>query len=115
MDDTLPPDLASIDEINSYLRFDIQPLTRATEMAAEAVHALQQIDAAAGASPTFSRHLSAVCPDWRASLQSVDDPLQTILGLVRLTRQRVDHLAELTRVDLVAANAAMLDPSAPRH
>lgn len=114
-------DLADIDEINSYLQFDIQPLTQATEMAAQAVRVLLDLESAARDNPTIAGYLGIACPDWRTPLLTVDDPLQAIIGLVRLTRRHVDHLAEITRVDRPAAaeipkgEASDIDPDAPRH
>ena len=102
MSDALQPDQADIDEANSYLRFDIQPLTRA-------LCAMLEIEAASRGNATFRAHLSAACPQWG---QGAAD---TVLALAHLVRRQIDHLAELTRVEPIRANAATLDPTAPRH
>jgi hypothetical protein len=115
MDDILPPDLADVDEVNGYLQSDLQPLTRAAELTIQAVHVLRQLEAEARRDPALTAHLSSACADWQAPLREGPDPLLTILGLVRLTRQRVDHLAELTRIEALPVTTGTLDTSAPRH
>ena len=111
-------DLASIDDLNSHITEDLVPLAQATEMMAQAVRVMMDLEAAAAKNPAIAAHLSMGCKDWRTPLLTVDDPLQTIIDMIRLTRRQADHLAELTTIRTVSIpNGSMhdVDPDAASH